>query len=103
KLLYEKGRRAESQSMGIAAYAYYRRVVENRKNQIIEAFITVAQKVGASRELLDDLEAAKKETQFTNAIRAIKHAIPDSLMIEGHNPLVLLHDTLSDGLHGQSD
>ena len=31
-----KGRRAENQSLGIGAFAYYRRVVENQKNLLLE-------------------------------------------------------------------
>src|SRR5882724_10724399 len=35
KEYYFKGRRAENQGLGIAAFAYYRRVVENQKNKIL--------------------------------------------------------------------
>ena len=36
---YFKGRRAENQGLGIAAFAYYRRVVENQKNIIFSEII----------------------------------------------------------------
>ena len=29
--------------------------------------------------------------------------MPDSLLVNGHNPLALLHTALSDGLHDKSD
>jgi hypothetical protein len=38
------GRRAENQGMGIGAFAYYRRVVENQKNRIIAEIKRVAEK-----------------------------------------------------------
>lgn len=98
-----KGRRAENQGLGIAAFAYYRRVVENQKARIFEEIIRVAEKVGASSETLEDLRAARSETQFTKAVGTIKHGVPESLLIDGHNPLVLLHSALSEGLHAQSD
>lgn len=99
-----KGRRAESQGMGMGAFAYYRRPVENQKNRILDQIIRVSKKVGAEYELLVDLEDAKKETQFTTAIERIKHGIPPALLIDGqHNPLTLLHRALSDGLHEQND
>ena len=34
--LFLKGRRAESQGMGIGSFAYYRRVVENQKDRVFE-------------------------------------------------------------------
>lgn len=98
-----KGRRAENQGLGIAAFAYYRRVVENQKVRIIEEIIRVAQKLGASKEQTDDLIAAKDETQFSRAVDAIKHGVPQALLIDGHNPLSLLHSALSEGLHAQTD
>jgi len=100
---YLKGRRAENQGLGIAAFAYYRRVVENQKNRILEEIIRVSEKIGASKEILEDLNNAKKETQFSKAVGAVKHGIPQALLINGHNPLTLLHSALSEGLHAQTD
>ena len=37
------------------------------------------------------------------AVKAIKHGLPDAIRIDGHNPLTLLHDALSEGLHNDSD
>lgn len=100
---YLKGRRAEAQGLGIAAFAYYRRVVENQKNKIFDEIGRVSERLGASKELIDELNAAKKETQFSKAVGIVKHGIPQALMINGHNPLTLLHSALSEGLHAQSD
>jgi hypothetical protein len=52
---------------------------------------------------LAELEAAKKETQFTKAIEQIKSAIPDVLKVQGQNPLTLLHSALSEGIHALDD
>lgn len=101
--LFFAGRRAESQGMGIGAFAYYRRVVENQKGRIIDEIIRVAQKIKAPPETIKILESARDETQFTAAIESIKDAIPQVLLINGHNPLTLLHKALSKGLHAQSD
>lgn len=100
---YLKGRQAENQGLGIAAFAYYRRVVENQKNKILDEIIHAAKLSDAKQDILDELEAAKTEQQFTKAIDAIKHGIPQILLIKGHNPLKLLHSALSVGLHGQTD
>jgi len=69
---YLKGRRCENQGLGIGAFGYYRRVVENQKNRIIDEIIRAARKVNAPQEMLDKLDAAKAETQFTKAIDTIK-------------------------------
>jgi hypothetical protein len=53
-----KGRRSESQGLGIAAFAYYRRVIENQKNRLFDEIIRVSAKVGADPEILADLEKA---------------------------------------------
>ena len=98
-----KGRRAELGGLGIGAYAYYRRVIENQKNRIFDEIIRVSERLHASGELLDDLVAAKKETQFSKAVEAVKHGIPQVLLLNGQNPLTLLHTALSEGLHAQSD
>jgi hypothetical protein len=53
--------------------------------------------------LQQELEAAKKEVQFTKAVEAVKHALPQSLLVNGQNPLSLLHSALSLGVHELSD
>lgn len=98
-----KGRRAEFQGLGIAAFAYYRRVVENRKDAIIDRIVAVARTMGASGTLIQELEDAKAEIKFSAAVGRIKSAIPDSLLIGGQNPLTLLHRALSEGIHELSD
>ena len=35
KYLFIKGKKCESQSLGIAAFTYYRRVIENQKNKCV--------------------------------------------------------------------
>lgn len=100
---YLKGRRSEAQGLGIAAFAYYRRVEENQKNKIFDEITRVSERLGAAKELLEELNAAKKETQFSKAVGVVKHGIPQALLINGHNPLTLLHSALSEGLHSQTD
>ncbi len=101
---YFKGRRSENQGLGIAAFAYYRRVVENQKNKIFSEIIKTVEKVDpANINLLAELENAKTETQFTKAVDLVKHGIPQALLIDGHNPLTLLHSALSEGLHADTD
>ena len=98
-----RGRRCENQGLGIGAFVYYRRVVENQKNRILSEIITVAKKLGATPEAVQELETAKAETRFSQALASVKDSIPQALLINGHNPLQLLHSALSDGLHDRDD
>ncbi len=98
-----KGRRAENQNLGIGAFAYYRRVVENQKNRILDEVIKVAEITNSPSSLKETLKQAREEPQFSRAVDSLKGTIPDSLLIEGHNPLTLLHQALSEGIHAQTD
>ena len=100
-----KGLKCEKQGLGVAAYAYYRRVVENQKDRIFGEILKVAKKVSAKPEVLKVIQDAAEETQFSKAIDTIKDMKmwPESLLIDGHNPFKLVHKSLSICLHNQPD
>jgi hypothetical protein len=101
--LYLQGRLAESLGMGIGAFGYYRRVIENQKNRLLDQIIKVASSSNAPPDTIGRLENAKNESQFGKAVEAVKDLLPSQLLIKTHNPLVLLHTALSKGLHDRSD
>lgn len=101
--LFLRGRRAENQGLGIGAFAYYRRVIENQKARLITEISKVAKRLGASQDLLDRFDKAAKEIQFNKAIKDIKDVMPATLLIDGHNPLALLHSALSEGIHEETE
>lgn len=101
--LFLKGRRCENQGLGIGAFVYYRRVVENQKNRILDEIIKVSKKLCVAADMIAALENAKAETQFSKALASVKDAMPQALLINGLNPLTLLHSALSEGLHNKSD
>jgi hypothetical protein len=98
-------RRSVARGLGIGAYTYYRRIIENNKLALVDSVLKVARKVGSSAEQVVHLEAAAKERQFSKAIGMLRdiQAIPAVLQIGGHNPLLLLHDELSEGVHAMTD
>jgi hypothetical protein len=100
---FRKGRDCENQGLGIGAFSYYRRVVDNQKIKIFEHVIAAATKLNASPELLAELEQAKNEPQFKRSVEILTKALPDMLQMEGQNPLKLLYGALSEGLHGWDD
>jgi len=101
--LFLQGRRAEQQTFGIGAFAYYRQVVESQKDRLFDRIVAAAKRAGVQGATLRDLEAAKVNFQFNKGMEEFKQLIPDSLLIDGHNPLALLHKALSQGLHNKSD
>ena len=104
KDLFLLGRRAENQGLGIGAFTYYRRVVENQKNRLIDEIIKVVNKVENSpNDIVADLVNAKETFQFSQAIKDIKLAVPKALEVEGRNPLLILHSALSAGIHDKND
>lgn len=101
--IFFKGRNCENQGLGIGAFTYYRRVVENQKNRILEEIVKVSEKIGLPQDKIDTLREAIKETQFSKALGMAKDVMPESLMINGQSPILLLHRALSRGVHELSD
>jgi hypothetical protein len=100
---FHRGQRCESQGMGIGAYAYYRRIVELHKNRIIDLLLKICKLNKNDTKLIEQLEKVKGEYQFSTAIKKLKIKLPDILLINGHNPLILLHSALSKGIHELTD
>ena len=101
--IFMKGYSCENQGLGIGAFTYYRRVVENQKNRILEQIVKVSQKIEVPEDQINILRAAIKEIQFRKALRMVKAVMPESLLINGQNPMLLLHRALSQGVHELSD
>ena len=101
--LFLSGRRCENQGLGIGAFTYYRRVVENQWQRLIGEILKVASSINAPEATTAALRAAMAEKQFSKTVRDIRDAIPPVLLINGHNPLALLHNALSQGVHNLPD
>ena len=101
--LFLKGLRSEKQGLGVGAFIYYRRVVESQKGQLISEIRRVAEKLAVPKDRLETLAKAAQEKQFSRAVDVIKDAIPEALLVDSHNPLKLLHNVLSIGVHQETD
>lgn len=101
--LFKKGLRSESQGLGIGAFSYYRQVVEDLKDKLIDRIIEIVKMEKGDGVDIEVFEEAKREKQFKNALNKIKGVMPDSLKYQTHNPLGLLHSEISDGLHNWDD
>lgn len=92
-----------NQGYGIAAVAYFRRVVEERTNELIDVVAQLAEANGSSGEEIKKILAAKSERTYDKRLEVASQVIPQSLRPGGVNPLGRLHDLLSDALHGKSE
>jgi hypothetical protein len=89
----------ESQGYGIAAFSYYRRVVENSIGKILENLRSILEMQGSSSENIEQIDRALKGIVMDERIKIAKDAIPNSLRPNGMNPLAIIYDTLSAGIH----
>lgn len=100
--LYRKGTRAEAQGLGLGAASYFRRIVENQWKLLVTEIREAAAALGVKD--LSIFDRALAEKQFTTAVDMLKDALPQKLLIlDGRNPLTLLHKPLSVQLHGLTD
>jgi hypothetical protein len=93
---------SESQGYGIGAFAYYRRIVE----EIIDELLSEIADLIADDErthYLEVLEQAAKTRITAEKIELVKDLLPPILRPDGMNPLKTLHETLSEGLHAETD
>jgi hypothetical protein len=100
--LYKKGMECESQGYGIGAFSYYRRVVEEITDDLLNSISDLI--VGEERaKYLEALEQVKKEHIATNKIKLVKDLLPATLRPQNANPLAILYEALSVGIHEESD
>jgi len=101
--VFLKGRRSENQAMGIGAFSYYKRVVEEQVGSFLDQIIRVSESVQSPPEVMTQLEKAKKEKELSKMAEEINQVIPDALRMEGHDPLSLLNEALTKAEKAQSD
>jgi hypothetical protein len=97
--LYKRARICMSESFGLGACAYMRRVLEDTIDPLLKLELEVKRGEGAAKEELDALSAAIESKVFkVKTEEAYRHA-PKSIIVDGDNPLKLIHDQLSIGVH----
>lgn len=101
--LYKKALVLLSQSYGIGACAYLRRIVENQINPLLAILLEMKQREGAGAEEQEEITEAIKRKDFTSKIETAAAILPGSITVEGHNPVKLIHDQLSINIHSLSD
>ena len=99
---YKKGLICESQGSGIGANIYYRRIVEEIIGELLEDIKEFH--VGEDRDKYEKvLEETRKSKKAQDKINLVKDLIPPILMVGSQNPLKVLYNILSGGIHGKTD
>ncbi|WP_204346675.1 hypothetical protein [Psychroserpens algicola] len=98
---YKKALLLLSQSFGIGAFSYLRRIVENEIIRIIEDLSNLD--FPESNQIKDLLETYSKNHQMANLIEGINDYLPNTLKSIGNNPIKVLYSQLSGGIHSFSE
>jgi hypothetical protein len=102
--VYKNALRMRNFNLGIAAVAYMRRVVENRMNDMLEVLHETARIHNAPAGVLAKHEEMMQEKRFSVKIDYAGDLLPESLRPVGKpNPMAILHELASDGLHAKTD
>jgi len=100
---YEKAVVCLSHEYGVAAFAYFRRVVENNINRLLDLVQEDAQSSAANANVISGLAELRKSSPMSDKISVANHALPEHLKLDGLNPLGRLYQVLSEGVHTLSD
>ena len=101
--LYKKALILLSQSYGIGACAYLRRIIENQINPMLEILYDIRKSEGAEESELKQIKSVVASRNFTPKIELASTLLPESIFVEGTNPVKLMHDQFSRSVHALGD
>lgn len=101
--LLKQGYQAELEGFGVGSFAYYRRVVEELTDSLLKKIREVAVNSQCSSDIVDGIDAAIADRSHSRSLELAKESLPPQLLQDGKNPLSILHNTVSVGLHSMTD
>ena len=103
RTLYMKGMTLRHNSYGIGALTYFRRLIEDTTDEMLDLLEESMEKTNAEPRAIERLKEAKIGTRFEDKVRIAGEVIPAHLRPGGINPFGDLYELLSIGLHDLSD
>lgn len=98
--LYKRSLVNRNEGYGLGAVTYIRRVVEDKTEDLIEVVAQLAEAHNIGEDVVEKIRAAKEErTTYDKKLQIASTVIPASLIVDGVNPLAVLFDLVSTGLH----
>jgi len=101
--LYTKGLTLRHHGYGLGAHSYFRRLIEDTTNEMLELVATALEETGSDEGLVKQVRAAKEGKAYQDKVKFIADVLPRHLRPGDINPFSLLHDLLSEGLHNLSE
>jgi hypothetical protein len=101
--LFRRAQTSISQSYGIGACAYLRRIIQNKIDTLIKIYREKRVNQDAGEEERKALDQALGTTIFDDKLKFIKQELPKGIEVKGHNPVSLMYDKLSNGIHDLTD
>jgi hypothetical protein len=102
--LYKNALRMRNFNLGVAAVAYMRRVIEDKMNDMLEILHEAAIAHNSPEEIVARHKEMMDEKRFSTKIDYAGALLPANLRPSGKpNPMAVLHELASDGLHAKSD
>jgi hypothetical protein len=102
--LYKKALINRNEGFGLGAVTYIRRVVEDKTNELIEVAAQSAESSGVNATIVEQIRAvATKRATYDEKLKLAATVFPESLRIEGINPLQELYGLVSEAIHGLSE
>lgn len=101
--LYKKGLICLSQSFGLGACSYFRRIIENEITPLLSLLIERKKVENESEDKINKYTNIKEAKSFTAKSKLAYEITPQSLIIDGINPFKVLHDFLSKGIHKKDE
>jgi len=101
KAFYYKGIKSINENFGVGALAYFRRIIEKELLNIIDAIkeLPDADKVMIEKLIKEHEQNPSVSTIYSN----IQNYLPSSLRMLGDNPIKLLYNQTSEGLHSLTE
>ncbi|WP_155894109.1 hypothetical protein [Cystobacter fuscus] len=100
--LFIKGASSLRAGRGIGAVAYFRRIIEDHIDRIIDMVYESAVAAGDAAAV-EQLANAKKNLFATDRLKIAAQHTPSHLKPGNHNPLDVMYGAFSEGLHKLSD
>lgn len=101
--LYRNGMTLRQHNYGLGALVYFRRLVEETTDELLDLLDAAVREAGGDAKALKIIADARTATAFEDKVKVAAGALPAHLRIGGANPLHLLYDLLSEGIHGKTD
>jgi len=104
--LYRKGLQCRNNGFGLAAIGYFRRVVEDKTNELIEVAAKLAESYNIDAAIVAKMRQVASSSDYTpyeEKLQVAATVFPESLKVGAINPLKSLYGLVSKGIHGLNE